>query len=75
MPEWMDDNNDDDHLGNATFEQDGTFTRSKSVRQSDSNEQQQKTEHQSASDEIVSQSNTVSLMFMNIIYSKIILFM
>lgn len=43
MPEWMDDNNDDDNqLNNATFEQDGTFTRSTSIRPSD-NEDKQKT--------------------------------
>ncbi len=61
MPEWMDDNNDDDnHLSNATFEQDGTFTRLLSVPQNDSNEQQ-KTE--SVSDESLSQKNPVSIDF------------
>jgi len=61
MPEWMDDNNDDDnHLSNATFEQDGTFTRLSSVPQNDSNEQQ-KTE--SVSDESLSQKNPVSIDF------------
>jgi hypothetical protein len=60
MPEWMDDdNNDDDNqLNNATFEQDGTFTRLTSVRQSNSNEQQ-KTQSQSTSDESLSQGNNV----------------
>jgi hypothetical protein len=58
MPEWMDDNNDgDSHLNNATFEQDGTFTRSSSNRQNSSNEQQKS---QSTSDESLSQGNTVS---------------
>jgi len=64
MPEWMDDNNDDDNqLTNATFEQDGTFTRSTSVRQNNNDEQQQKPQSQSTSDEPVSQSNTVRIDF------------
>lgn len=62
MPEWMDDNNDDDdnHLSNATFEQDGTFTRSATVRQNNDSEPQ-KTLSQSTSEESSSNSNTVSL--------------
>jgi hypothetical protein len=61
MPEWMDDNNDDDnHLSNATFEQDGTFTRLSSVPQNDSNEQQKP---ESVSDESLSQKNPVSIDF------------
>lgn len=56
----MDDNNDDDdnHLSNATFEQDGTFTRSSTVRQNNDSEPQ-KTHSQSTSDESLSHSNTV----------------
>lgn len=62
MPEWMDDNNDDDnHLNNATFEQDGTFTRSATVRQNNDSEPL-KTKSQSTSDESLSQSNAVSTM-------------
>lgn len=61
MPEWMDDNNDDDtHLNNATFEQDGTFTRSSTVRQNNDSEPP-KSQSQSTSDESLSQSNTVSI--------------
>ncbi|CAF1917971.1 unnamed protein product [Rotaria magnacalcarata] len=59
MPEWMDDNNDDNQLSNATFEQDGTFTRSSSIQQNNSNEQF-KTQSQSASDESLSQHNSDS---------------
>ncbi len=73
MPEWMDDNNDDDsHLSNATFEQDGTFTRSSSVKQNNNDEQQQqKTQSQSTSDESLSQSNTVNIawIFLFILHS------
>ena len=59
MPEWMDDNNDDDdsHLNNATFEQDGTFTRSAAARTNNNDERQQKS--QSTSDESLLQSKTV----------------
>ncbi len=68
MPEWMDDNNDDDsHLSNATFEQDGTFTRSSSVRQNNNNDEQHKTQSQSTSDESLSQSNTVNIGFVHFI--------
>jgi hypothetical protein len=67
MPEWMDDNNDDDnHLSNATFEQDGTFTRLSTVRPNN-NEEQQKTQSQSASDESASQSKTVHINFIVLI--------
>ena len=60
MPEWMDDNNDDDNqLSNATFEKDGTFTRLSSLRQN-SNDEQQKTSIQSSTDESSSRGNTVS---------------
>ncbi|CAF4255406.1 unnamed protein product [Rotaria socialis] len=59
MPEWMDDNNDDNQLSNATFEQDGTFTRSSSIQQNNSNEQF-KAQSQSASDESLSQHNSDS---------------
>lgn len=62
MPEWMDDNNDDDednHVGNATFEQDGTFTRSSNARKSDSAEQP-KLEAQTSTEESTSQNNAVS---------------
>jgi hypothetical protein len=55
----MDDNNDDEHhLSNATFEQDGTFTGSSSLRQN-SNEQP-KFQSQSSTDETVSRGNAVS---------------
>jgi len=56
MPEWMDDNNDDE--SNATFEQDGTFTGSSSLRQN-SNEQQ-KLQTQTSTDETSSRGNIVS---------------
>jgi hypothetical protein len=56
MPEWMDDNNDDE--SNATFEQDGTFTGSSSLRQN-SNEQP-KLQSQSSTDETSSRGNVVS---------------
>jgi hypothetical protein len=40
MPEWMDDSMDgDNHLDMATFDQDGTFTRSSSNQQSQSEKQ------------------------------------
>jgi hypothetical protein len=59
MPEWMDDNNDDENqLSNATFEQDGTFTGSSSLRQN-SNEQP-KLQSQSSTDETSSRGNVVS---------------
>ena len=55
----MDDNNDDENqMSNATFEQDGTFTGSSSLRQN-SNEQP-KFQSQSSTDETVSRRNTVS---------------
>jgi len=56
MPEWMDDNNEDE--SNATFEQDGTFTGSSSLRQN-SNEQP-KLQSQSSTDETSSRGNVVS---------------
>jgi hypothetical protein len=59
MPEWMDDNNDgDNQLSSATFEQDGTFTKSASLRQN-SNEQQ-KYQTQSSTEETSSRGNVVS---------------
>jgi hypothetical protein len=70
MPEWMDDNNDDDNqLNNATFEQDGTFTRLTSVRQDSINESQ-KTQ---SSEESLSQSNTVIIDF-NFLFYYLFLF-
>jgi hypothetical protein len=59
MPEWMDDNNDgDNQLSNATFEQDGTFTGLSSLRQN-SNEQQ-KLQSQTSIDETSSRGNIVN---------------
>lgn len=56
MPEWMDDNNDgDNQLGNATFEQDGTFTGSSSTSlRQNSNNEQQKLQTQTSVDELTS---------------------
>lgn len=62
MPEWMDDGNDDNQLSNATFEQDGTFTRSSSIQPNNSNEQLQ-TQSQPSSEESLSQTNTVTITF------------
>ena len=59
MPEWMDDNNDEDQqLSSATFEQDGTFTGLSSLRQN-SNEQQ-KLQSQTSTDESSLRGNSVS---------------
>jgi len=72
MPEWMDD--DDSHLNNATFEQDGTFTRSSSVRQNNNDEQQQqqKAQSQSTSEESLSQGKTVSIDFILFIFDYLL---
>jgi hypothetical protein len=73
MPEWMDD--DDSHLNNATFEQDGTFTRSSSVRQNNNDEQQQqqqKAQSQSTSEESLSQGKTVSIDFILFIFDHLL---
>jgi hypothetical protein len=72
MPEWMDD--DDSHLNNATFEQDGTFTRSSSVRQNNNDEQQQqqKAQSQSTSEESLSQGKTVSIDFIFFIFDHLL---
>ncbi|CAF4138529.1 unnamed protein product, partial [Adineta steineri] len=64
MPEWMDDDINDDednHLNNATFEQDGTFTRSSAVRQSNNNtnNELERTQSQSGSDETLQQNNAI----------------
>ncbi|CAF3653802.1 unnamed protein product [Adineta steineri] len=64
MPEWMDDDINDDednHLNNATFEQDGTFTRSSAVRQSNNNtnNELERTQSQSGSDETLPQNNAI----------------
>ena len=59
VPEWMDDNNDDENqLSHATFEHDGTFMGSSVLRQN-SNEQP-KFQSQSSTDETVSRGNIVS---------------
>ena len=59
MPEWMDDNNDDDkQLSSATFEQDGTFTGSSVLRQN-SNEPP-KLQSQTSTDETASRGSVVS---------------
>jgi hypothetical protein len=61
MPEWMDDNNDSDNqLSNATFEQDGTFTGSSSIRQKTNSNEQQKLQSQSSTDETSSRGNAVN---------------
>jgi hypothetical protein len=57
MPEWMDDNNDDDNqLSNATFEK-GTFTGSSSNRQN--NNSNEKFQSQTSVDEQSSRGNVV----------------
>jgi hypothetical protein len=61
MPEWMDDNNDgDNQLSSATFEQDGTFTGSSSLRQNNNSNEQQKFQSQSSIDETSTRGNLVS---------------
>ena len=72
MPEWMDDNNDDDNqLSNATFEK-GTFTDLSSNRQN--NNSNEKLQSQISTDDVSTRGNIVcysyfmSIFFFNNIY-------
>jgi hypothetical protein len=56
----MDDNDGDNQLSSATFEHDGTFTGSSSIRQNNNSNEQQKIQTQSSNDDTSSKGNPVS---------------
>lgn len=60
MPEWADDSLDGDiDSGTATFEEDGTYIRSTSVQQSNTDQRKEIVSSSSMSDLSLSQTNAV----------------
>lgn len=63
MPEWADDSLDGDiDSGTATFEEDGTYIRSTSVQQSNTDQRKEMASSSSMSDLSLSQTNAVSVL-------------